>query len=79
MIENTRQELYEWEQRWEAEEQRNRAVREAWLQQMELEHYQELDEEQRKREARESHLYALLEAVEEELRTGRATAVDAED
>ena len=46
---------------------------------MELERYRTLDKERRKWETRESRVYARLEAVEEELRTSRAAAGDAED
>ena len=78
-IEKTRQELSDWEHRWDDNDRRHRADREAWLQQAELERYRALEEERRRHETRESRLYTRLEAVEEELRTTRATAADAGD
>ena len=44
-----------------------------------MERYRALEEERRRHETLESRLYTRLEAVEEELRTTRATAADAGD
>ena len=77
--EKIRRDLSDWEHRWDDVERRNRAERETWLQQAELERYRALDEERRRYETRESRLHARLETVEEELRAAKATAANVRD
>lgn len=48
-----------------------RCAREARLQQAELEHYCVIDEERRRWEGRESHLFTQVAATQEELRIAK--------